>query len=54
MKRIAVILLAAALLTSCALAAPAEETPQGAQDGAAGTVPVPAAVIMAKTCGKVL
>ena len=54
MKRIAVILLAAALLTSCALAAPAEETPQGAQDGAAVTVPVPAAVIMEKTSGKVL
>ena len=53
MKKILAFLLAAAVLASCALAAPAEETPQSA-DGGAISVPVPSAVVMEKTSGRVL
>ena len=54
MKKVLAILLSAALLASCALAAPAEESAPAPEGESEVTVPVPAAVVMEKTSGKVL
>ena len=53
MKKVLAFILAAALLVPCALAAPAESAPL-AEGESAVTVPVPSAVVMEKTSGKVL
>lgn len=53
MKKVLAFILAAALLMPCALAAPAESAPL-AEGESAVTVPVPSAVVMEKTSGKVL
>lgn len=54
MKRVLAFVLAAALLAPCALAAPAAETSPVPEGESAVTVPVPSAVLMEKTSGKVL
>lgn len=54
MKRVLAFVLAAALLAPCALAAPAAETSPAPEGESAVTVPVPSAVLMEKTSGKVL
>ncbi|MGI5979362.1 MAG: D-alanyl-D-alanine carboxypeptidase family protein, partial [Oscillospiraceae bacterium] len=54
MKRILAFLLAAAVLASCAFAAPAESTQSESASDTAVSVPVPSALVMEKTSGKVL
>jgi len=54
MKRVLAFILAAALLAPCALADPAVEASPAQEGESAVTVPVPSALVMEKTSGKVL